>query len=251
MMKLNTLPVCAGEAGVFVHWSVGLKKHGIVEVNIPMDEEDRLAIAEAIAIRTLLHDKQIFARKLITGHGTAVALASKDILRFCSGYEVSESLALHCQYLTYETPDLELEHNQLPASDPLFGEPQNWIIYQVDWRDRRFKLCGELWETALGPIYITHHVIEQFAARMLEVENQVLPIPKRSLLRHLKPGIQMRKLELSAKEQAHKLETYGPDDTSEIWATPHNRLSFTIIRRPEDGTATLVSCYRYKACQKM
>lgn len=251
MMRLRTHPLCAGDAGVFVHWSVGVNTNGVVEVNVPLDTPCRLAIGEAIAIRTLLYDRKVLGQGLLTGNGRMLIIKSNDILRFVKGERIDETLALHCLYLTHELPEIIFEASDCPVTDEAYGSSEGWHIDQADWRDRRFKLPGELWPTALGPLYITKHVIEQFAARMLEVEKTEITSPKRTLLRYLKPGIQMEKLELSEKEQEHKLSTYGPETEYEIWASPHNRLSFTIIPHPESKTATLVSCYRYRSCQKM
>lgn len=250
-MQMRTYPICAGEAGVFVHWAVGARTHGVVEVNVPIGTPDRLVIGEAIAIRVLLFDRHVFGHGLVNGKGCSVLVHSPEIISARKGEAVNPDVFRFCEYLGYEWPELDLGENDLEPSDPLYGTTETWSIDKADCSDRRFRTPGEPWNTALGPLILTQHAIEQFHKRLEERDGELLLNPKRSLLRALKPKIELVRVELNDKEQAHKLEKYGAHQVAEHWASPHSTLSFTIIRKPGSSTSTLVSCFWHKNCQKM
>lgn len=243
MMQLRTYPVCAGEAGIFVHWSTGLRTNGVVEVNIPLGVEDRLAIAEAIAVRTLLFDRRVFGAGIITGRGCRVLVTSQGIQESLARENPDDPLTKYCEYLTYEWSEISLGMNEVEPGDELFGNSETWAIDQVDWRSKRFRKPGELWNTALGPLFITHHAIDQYGTRLFERDGIKVQCAKRSLLKALNPKIQMVQIELSRDENDAKTEKYGPDMEAEHWASPHSTLRFTILRKPQAGAAILLTCF--------
>ncbi len=67
-MKLKVQSVSANKRKVSVAWFVGLSKHGIVDVEIGR-VENRVAIAELTAVRSLLWDCQVFGHRPGSGKG--------------------------------------------------------------------------------------------------------------------------------------------------------------------------------------
>lgn len=64
MMTLSTVPVVTDTLNnINVHWSTGLKNHGIVNVKFCCESNDQALIAELITIRHWLFTKQIFGKR--------------------------------------------------------------------------------------------------------------------------------------------------------------------------------------------
>lgn len=121
-MTLSTVPVVTDTLNnINVHWSTGLKNHGIVTVQLSSESSDQALIAELITIRHLLFTRQIFGRKPVSGKGYELRVFSGAIKKIAQGRSTKEHIVRYGLFLTGPMFGVQIKVIKQQRTDPLFG----------------------------------------------------------------------------------------------------------------------------------
>lgn len=246
MMTLSTVPVVTDTLNnINVHWSTGLKNHGIVTVQFSSESSDQALIAELITIRHLLFTRQIFGRKPVSGKGYELRVFSGAIKKIAQGRSTKEHIVRYGLFLTGPMFGVQIKVIKQQHTDPLFGSSDTQQIDSIDARDNGNLIPQELWETPMGQLYITRHAIEQYEARLNERNRDPVANPERSFFNAITSNraYSFRKTTLPESVLKHKLAKYG-DDNLEVWRNPETNLHVTILRKENPHGMLVTSYYR-------
>ena len=246
MMTLSTVPVVTDALNsINVHWSTGLKNHGIVTVQFSRESSDQVLIAELITIRHLLFTRQIFGRKPISGKGYELHVFSGAIKKITQGRSTKKHIVPYGLFLTGPMFGVQIKVIKQQHTDPLFASSETQQIDSVDASDNDNLIPQELWETPMGPLYITRHAIEQYEARLNERNRDPVANPERSFFNAItsRKAYRFCKTELPERVLKHKFAKYG-DDNLEVWRNPESNLHVTILRREKSPGMLVTSYYR-------
>ncbi|MCR9726022.1 hypothetical protein NB616_15010 [Vibrio parahaemolyticus] len=226
-MKLKVQSVSANKRKVSVAWFVGLSKHGIVDVEIGR-VENRVAIAELTAARSLLWDCQVFGYRPSSGKGLEIGFPHTTFqsLEQCS----SDELLRASQYLKTWLDGAQLKRDeivgvaasteQIPVIQP-YRSPQPVFDSPV-----------------LGPVAISRHAIQRYQERF---QHGYTKSPWLSLQRQL-CNPELRQARLSERTRFQKLLKYG-DDGSQVWHHPTGDLYFLLV--PQETHSLVVTVFSH------
>ncbi|MBD6980580.1 hypothetical protein G4168_02900 [Vibrio parahaemolyticus] len=227
MMKLKVQSVSANKIKVSVAWFVGLSKHGIVDVEIGR-VENRVAIAELTAVRSLLWDCPVFGHRPSSGKGLEIGFPHTTFqsLEQCS----SDELLRASQYLKTWLDGAQLKPDeivgvaasteQIPVIQP-YRSPQPVFDSPV-----------------LGPVAISRHAIQRYQERF---QHGYTKSPWLSLQRQL-CNPELRQARLSERTRFQKLLKYG-DDGSQVWHHPTGDLYFLLV--PQETHSLVVTVFSH------
>ena len=246
MMTLSTVPVVTDALNsINVHWSTGLKNHGIVNVKFSCESNDQALIAELITIRHLLFTKQIFGRKPISGKGYELHVFSGAIKKITQGRSSKKNIVPYGLFLTGPMLGVQIKVMKQKHTDLLFGCSETQQIDSIDASENGNLIPQELWETPMGSLYITRHAIEQYEVRLNEKNRDPVANPERSFFNAITSNraYNFRKIVLPESVSRRKLARYG-DDNFEVWHNPATNLHVTILRRDNSRGILVTSYYR-------
>lgn len=244
MMVLGTTPVVIDSNTVRVHWTTGYRNHGIVDVAVGEDVEDRDAVAELVAIRFLIFNKEVYGRRPLSGTGYELRVFSGVVRKLVQRKSSKKNLFSYAMYLAGPLQGITVTVEKKPADHPLYGTPTTWQSDQVDATDDEYKTPHVKWKTSLGELYITRHAVEQFANRLGSQNDAELSQPMNSLLKALNPTTcEFYRVELAETVSDRKNRKYGPGETAEHWRNPESGLTVTILRDAGRDAGTLVTCF--------
>jgi hypothetical protein len=236
MMILTTRYLGEMDGYQVVAWATGLKKRGLVHV-CDLPDYDTAAMAELVAIRHLLFERQVFDRPIVSGTGICLMVSTPVIKKVARG-KTSKTHLLHLGRFfntslsgvtlqDAKPTDIELPgiEDDVPALVVSAGDNPDYDIIDTP---------------ALGKIRITLHVIEQYEKRLASSD---LKRPMISLAKRLKHEGLVRQ-PLPDAVTRHKLRKYGSVDELEIWGHSSSQMHFTVLRDPASGIGTLVTIYR-------
>lgn len=236
MMILTTRHLGEMDGYQVIAWATGLKKRGLVHV-CDAPEYDTAAIAELVAIRHLLFERQVFDRPVVSGSGILLIVSTPVIKKVARGKtSKTHLLQLGCFFSTSlagvtlqdaKSADIELPgiEDEVPAIVVSACESPDYDIIETP---------------VLGKIRITLHVIEQYEKRLHsgDAKRPMISLSKRlkheGLVRQPLPDAVIR----------HKLSKYGSVDDLEIWGHSSSQMHFTVLRDSATGIGTLVTIYR-------
>src|SRR5699024_5466438 len=246
MMILSTVPVMdkSGES-INVHWSTGYINNGIVSVVFDKSENDMALIAEFITIRHLLFTREVFSRKPVSGKGYELKVFSGAIRKIVLGRSSKENIIPYGLFLTGSMYGVEITVKKQTTCSPLFGTQDTWQKDFINADDNEDLIPQELWNTALGELYITRHAIEQYEARTNERNRDSITNPERSFFRVICPKRvnNFHKTHLPEAILKHKLTRYGNNNV-EVWRNPTTSLHLTVIRKKDSPGVLVTSFYR-------
>ena len=152
-MTLSTVPVVTDTLNnINVHWSTGLKNHGIVTVQFSSESSDQAIIAELITIRHLLFTRQIFDRKPVSGKGYELRIFSGAIKKIAEGRSAKQHIVPYGLFLTDTMFGVQIEVMKQQHTDSLFGSSDTQQIDSIDASDN-----GNLIPQELNPFpYMVH-----------------------------------------------------------------------------------------------
>lgn len=244
MMVLSTVPTLSAEDGsVNVFWSTGFKNNGIVKVLFDDGKKDQALIAELIAIRYLLFAKKIFGRKPISGKGYELRVYSGAIKKIEQGRSAKEDIVPYGIFLVGPMSGVQIKVMKQKVCGPLFGTEDTRSTDTIDASEEGNLIPQEIWDTALGELYITRHAIEQYETRLNERNRDPVANAELSFHRAISPdkAYSFRKVELPVSVKKHKQSKYG-DDESEIWCCLKTSLHITVLRK-DNAPGLLVTCF--------
>ena len=106
-----------------MHWSTGLKNHGIVTVQLSSESSDQALIAELITIRHLLFTRQIFGRKPVSGKGYELRVFSGAIKKIAQGRSTKEHIVRYGLFLTGPMFGVQIAFKDFTPGLGIWGSP--------------------------------------------------------------------------------------------------------------------------------
>ncbi|POZ50653.1 hypothetical protein [Methylovulum psychrotolerans] len=201
---------------VRVYWMTGKQRKKAVDVRLALTCENKLAAAEAVAIRYLLGEACVF-NKNCTGHNLRIVVAKGAIKKL--GHSKSRLEELY----DYGYPLL----NRYMGANIIVSKDNSWfpsveqlgIVPCVDGEKLRGR---ETFETNdKGVISITRHALERYQENCGTVNPQTT---WKSLIQRLQFNAGIEKVELPKNVLEHKIGKYG--EPPEVWRHPDSTLHF-------------------------
>lgn len=234
MMTLSTKYVKDADDH-FVAWRTGIKRCGLIHV-LHVAGEDARAIAELVAIRYLLLEKEVFSRKLLSGTGIKLEVSTELIRKLSKGTSSKRHLLDFAKFLHTRLDGVTVEslRDESFASFSLDLASAEVIDANVDDRSDVFIT------PAMGDIRVTKHAISQYKERLHsgDPNNPVLSLMTR--LRHP----ELKKQTIPDRVALHKLKKYGDLKNTEIWGHDNSQMHYVVIRDPASTIGTVVTVYR-------
>lgn len=246
MMTLSTIPVQGNDENlVEVFWSTGFKNNGVVKVTFDSEAEDKTVVAELIAIRFLAFTKKVFGRKPISGNGYELRVFSGAIKKIAQKRSTKQNIVPYGLFLNGSMHGVKIQVTKQKTSDPLFVNTENHHIDHVDARDNGNLIPQELWETAIGTVYITRHAIDQYEARLNARNRNAVSNAELSFFRAIGPdkAREFYKVGLNDSVLECKNTRYGEANV-EVWVNPYTGLQLTVIKKDNAPSVLVTSYYR-------
>lgn len=244
MMILSTIPVAVKNTNnVRVYWSTGMRKHGVVTVDVKQ-QKDREIIAELAAIRYLVFDKKVFDRRPVGGSGYQLRVYSGAVKKLAQRRSEKPHLVAHALFLSRSFSGVNITVMKQKVTDPLFGTVDTWIYDCISLPGSSGQAVQEHWSTAIGPLCITQHAIEQFEKRLNLQNRDPLANPVASLLRALNVGPErFVRVRLPAKARLQKALKYDQKARVEHWKDIRSGLHLSVARENPADPGTLLTCF--------
>lgn len=242
MMLLNTVPVPSEMDTITVYWSTGYRNNGAVEVKIPVEREDRIIIAELIAIRHLIFTQEVFGQKPTSGNGYELRVSSGAIRKLMMRRSTKEHLLEFALFLSGPLEGVTITVCKHNLTDKLFGSLETHKLDTVNIANFENQLPQEKWNTSIGQLYISKHAVQQYEIRLNEQNKDPVSNPMNSLLRALNQG-PFIPVELAEDVANRKKKKYGDNHDVETWKNPYTGLNLTVSKNTPDGTGLLLTCF--------
>lgn len=234
-MALDTLTVHADSeikhsdhTAVRVYWMTGKNRRKAIDVSLSLTCQDSLAIAEAVAVRYLLSEINVFN---INRTGTNLKLVfSKGAIKKMAR-NIANKKGAPCKHDLYEYgypiftryAEAEIE----------VSKDKSWFPSQEEMGDipivngEKLKGIEKIETESLGIIAITRHAMERYGEHCSTID---MNTTWKNINRRFKSG-KIEQIQLPQKVIGHKLKKYG--EAPEIWKHPDNPLHYVFCNRPD------------------
>jgi hypothetical protein len=199
---------------VRVYWKTGLHRIQALDVRLTLSCPDRLAAAEAVAIRYLLGEKHVFNVNR-TGINLRIVVSKGAIKKMAR--QVSQKADLY-EYgypiLTrYGEADIQVSKDKswFPIDDDLLEIP---VIQGESLRG-----IEQMESETMGLIAVTRHALERYGEHC---HTNNMNTSWKNLHRRLRDNL--NKIQLPSSVILHKLRKYGEEP--EVWTSPSNPLHY-------------------------
>lgn len=237
MMTLNTVSKKTSNNSALVFWRVGTKRKGILDVRIDFDHEEADLLAELIAIRYLVLDKQVFCCKPGSGSGYKLVVSKGAIKKLALGKSTKAFAFKFAAYLTSRLKGVTIEVSQ---SMEFMDEPGEGNVELLDAdRQTYAKTYDEISTPAMGPVLITQHAIDRYQARITSGSPKKPWASLVSRLRH--PELQI--LPFDPKVARHKARKYGRVDNVEVWGHRDSKFKYLMVIDEDTKKRVLVTVF--------
>lgn len=232
-MALDTLTVYAASKTehsdhllVRVYWMTGKNRRKAIDVSFPLSCHDCQAAAEAVAIRYLLSEANIFNvnrtglnLKLVFSKGAIKKMAKnaanrKSSLNNRDLYEYGYPI-----YTRYAEAQIEV------SKDKSWFPIQEEITEVPVVNSQELKGIEKIDTDSLGVIAITRHAMEKYGVHCGTID---MNTTWKNINRRFKSG-KIEQIELPSKVFVHKLKKYG--SAPEVWKHPDNPLHYVFCNR--------------------
>ena len=233
---MDILTVFANPASVFddhvvvrVYWRSGLHRIKAVDIRLALTCQDPLAAAEAVAIRYLLGEENIF-----NAHRTGINLkivVSKGAIKKMAR-QATQKLDLY----EYGYPILtRYGEAEISVSKDKAWFPQDERLINVPLiNGEALRGIEKIDSEGMGMVAVTLHALERYAEHCGTLD---MNTSWKNLHRRLKSRLD--KIQLPSKVLLHKLKKYG--DAPEIWTSPDNPLHYVFL--PKSDHRVLVTVF--------
>lgn len=237
MMILTTVSSKTSDTSALVFWRTGTKRKGILDVRLDFAHEEADLVAELIAIRYLLFDKQVFDRSPGDGAGYLLRVSKGAIRKLARGVSSKTFAIKFAAFLTGRMKGIEIEVSQSREHMEEMGEGDVEVLDAE--RQKYTQVHDEIDTPAIGPVLVTRHALERFQARLSTGDPKK---PWASLAGRLRnPDLRMEPLD--ARVARHKVRKYGRADNIEIWSHPDSSLKYLMVVNGDDHRRVLVTVF--------
>jgi len=225
----NSDSVFDDHAVVRVYWCTGLHRKKAIDVRLALTCQDRLAAAEAIAIRYLLGEENIFNAnrtginlKIVVSKG-AIKKMAKQSTQKIDLYEYGYPILTR-----YGEAEIAVSKDKswFPSDKKLLDVP---LIHGESLRGIE-KIESE----AMGMVAVTRHALERYGEHCGTLD---MNTSWKNLHRRLK--YRLNEIQLPSRVMLHKLRKYG--EAPEVWKHPDNPLHYVFC--PKNDYRVLVTVF--------
>lgn len=211
MMGLTTYVLEETIDSVKVAWTTGLKKYGVINVIFPETHAGHRVIAEIVAIRHLMYEREIFDRFPMAGAGHRIVVSSEPVHDLITGFNKPSHLAPYAAFLYTDLAGALLEVDTAPDwIEEAKAQPETTFVF--DPYVHTGKITYNM--PAIGKIRITQHAVQRYGER----NSHYIKTPQRSLLKFLSRP-EMHKTVLPPEVKKQKEIRYGSNDHVEAWTS--------------------------------
>ncbi len=234
-MALDTLTVFANSETVHsdhsvvrVYWMTGKNRRKAIDISLPLTCRDRLAAAEAVAIRYLLSDANIFNvnrtglnLKLVFSKGAIKKMAKNAANKKSSPQKPDLYEYGYPIYTRYAEAEIEVAKDKswFPSQEEMGDVP---VVYGEE-----LKGIEKIETDSLGVIAITRHAMERYGEHCGTID---MNTTWKNINRRFKSD-KISQIKLPSKVIEHKLKKYG--EAPEIWKHPDNPLHYVFCNRAD------------------
>lgn len=240
MMTLTTVSKKTSNKSALVFWRVGTKRKGILDVRIDFDHEEADLLAEIIAIRYLILDKQVFCREPGDGSGYELVVSKGAIKKLALGKSSKKFAYKFAAYLTGRLKGVAINVSQsMKFMDDLVEG--NVEVLDVE-KQTYTQTYDEISTPAIGPVLVTQHAIDQYQARITSGNPKK---PWASLVRRLQhPELEIQPFD--EKVARHKARKYGRVDNVEVWGHRDSKFKYLMVINDDNKKRVLVTVFERK-----
>jgi len=234
MMTLSTMYYKQGEDH-FVSWRTGVKNSGVLRV-VNVSGEDSRAIAELVAIRYLLLEKEVFNRALYSGTGIRLEVSTPLIKKLHRGSSTKNHLFSYARFLQARLRGVVVDALQVQN----FVDP-NKECDDIESVDAEEQDNSDIIQTsAIGEVRLTKHAVDQYRER-LHSGDPVNPLVS-LVARLMHPDL--KKQPIPDRVVDHKFRKYGSVEQTEVWGHENSQMHYVVVRDPSTRIGTVVTVYR-------
>lgn len=235
MMTLSTVAFVNESGEHLVSWRTGIKNFGTVKV-VNVGAEDSKVVAELLAIRYLLLEREVFKRKLYAGTGIKVEVSSPVIRKLLLGTSKKSHLFVHAKFLHSRLSGITIDTRSGPGLDSPMAE-----MSTLETIDALEADASDVFETpAMGAIRLTKHAIDQYQERLHSGDPQNAAASLVGRLSH--PDLKKQPVPANVKD--HKYRKYGDIDQTEVWGHLNSQMHYVVVREASTRVGTVVTVYR-------
>ncbi len=233
---MDTLTVFATPASVFddhvvvrVYWCSGLHRKKAVDIRLALTCQDPLAAAEAVAIRYLLGEANIFNTNR-TGINLKIVVSKGAIKKMAR--QATQKLELY----EYGYPILtRYGEAEISVSKDKAWFPQYEELFNVPLvNGEALRGIEKIHSEGMGMVAVTLHALQRYAEHCGTLD---MNTSWRNLHRRLKTSL--NKIQLPPRVMLHKLKKYG--EAPEVWTSPDNPLHYVFV--PKSDHRVLVTVF--------
>lgn len=206
---------------VRVYWKTGLHRIQAIDVRLTLSCPDRLAAAEAVAIRYLLGEKNVFNANR-TGINLRIVVSKGAIKKMAR--QVSQKADLY----EYGYPIL----TRYGEAEILVSKDKSWFPSDNELNEipvihgDSLRGIEKLETDTMGLVAVTRHALERYGQHC---ETLDMNTSWKNLHRRLKDRLD--RIQLPPAVILHKLRRYGEEP--EVWMHPSNPLHYVFCKKDD------------------
>lgn len=241
MMTLTTVSKKVSDSSALVFWRVGTNREGILDVRLDFESDESDLLAELIAIRYLMLDKQVFCREPGGGAGYKLVVSKGAIKKLALGKSTKKFAFKFAAYLTGRLRGVAIEISQsMEFMDEVNAE--NTELLNAD-KQSYTQTYDEISTPAMGRVLVTQHALDQYQARITSGDPKQ---PWQSLVGRLQHP-ELRIQPFDERVARHKTRKYGRVDNVEVWGHRDSKFKYIAVLNDDDQKRVLVSVFeRYE-----
>ncbi|HEY8095872.1 MAG TPA: hypothetical protein VIE65_07210 [Methylobacter sp.] len=223
---MDVLTVFAQKESIFndhvivpVYWRTGLHRIKVLQMRLALTCQDRQSAAEAVAIRYLLGEANIFNANR-TGINLKIVVSKGAIKKMAR--QVSQKHDLYEFGYPILTRYAEAELAVSKATDWFPGEDEILEAHLIE--GEVYRGVEKMESDALGMVGITRHAMERYVQHCGTLD---MNTSWKNISRRMKSRLD--KIDLPPRVIMHKLRKYG--EAPEVWKHPSNPLHYVFCQR--------------------
>ncbi|MBS9424215.1 hypothetical protein [Photorhabdus caribbeanensis] len=240
MMTLTTVAKKTSNNSALVYWRVGTKRKGILDVRIDFEHDEADLLAELIAIRYLMFNKQVFSREPISGSGYKLEVSKGAIRKLMQGKSSKKFATKFSTFLTKgRMKGIVIEVSQDMALMPALDECDVELLNAEQQIYTQAQAYYEIDTPAIGKVLVTAHAVNQYQARITSGDPKK---PWASLISRLQhPELQIQPFD--ERTVRHKVRKYGRTDNIEVWGHRDSKFKYLMIIDDDSKKRVLVTVF--------
>ncbi len=217
----DSLTECSNHASIRVFWTRGKLCRKAIDVTLPLTCQDKFAAAEAIAIRYLIGEMNIFNVNR-TGINLKLVVSKGAIKKMVKNHTNKTELYEYGYPLFTRYAEAEL----------VVSKDKSWFPSQDEIGDiptingEALKGIEKIDTNSLGLIAVTRHAMERYAEHCGTID---MNTTWKNMNRRFNTVDGINQINLPSNVLMHKLKKYG--EAPEIWKHPDNPLHYVFCNK--------------------